>query len=182
MGLKDLLTRVVSGLARAAERPPARERPADEPIPTRSMAELYVQQGHLERAEAILLSLDGEDAALRLREVLRLQARRRLEDALRASPEDGLTVTRDAELLAVAWAISEDRAAGARRLVPDGALTLRLVTIAAREDRADRRVDDRPVADQGAEILEVEPGASVVVAIGLSGASGFVSIVHERAE
>lgn len=180
MGLKDLLTRVISGLTGAVERPRVAP-PKDEPIPTRAMAELYIEQGHLERAAAILRALDGSDAGTRLSEVEAMQARERLMRALaEGRGEPGVTLARDGAHCAIAWVLDEAGVARARALVADGELTLRVVRVSASvSGQVERAQTDHTIRElRGAEVVEATPGARLIVSVGLRAGERFASIAH----
>ncbi|MCB9595906.1 MAG: hypothetical protein H6719_24515 [Sandaracinaceae bacterium] len=177
MGLKDLLARVISGLTGASDAP--RVKPPDEPIPTRAMAELYIDQGHLDRAAAILAGLDTPAAAERLSEVRAMQARERLRAAVETHAEPGVTLARDGAYCAIAWVVDEPGCARAAALLGGGELTLRVVSVRAVDGAVERTTSDRPAGSpRGVEVVEIAPEARLVVSVGLARDGGFVSIAH----
>lgn len=170
MGLKDLLNRVISGISgdrtEATAEPAARE---DEPIRTRTMAEVLVTQGHLERAIGILRELDGDEAL-----------RRRLELEARLGCTSGVALRREGAAAGIAWTLDDEGVSRARLVLgSDGALAVRVVRVDAdgRTQTEDTTVD----AAEGSHALEISTGDVVIVSVGLIEAGRFVSIAHARA-
>ena len=185
MGLKGLLSKVIN-LARGVgdEEPPGQEPGslprdgAEEPIRTKTMAELLVQQGHLERAAAIYAELEGEEE--RLSEIQGLLFRRALEHRAATFEGDGLGIARDDGHTALAWRIGEPGLRRAQGLLGEGGrLALRTVLV-GREGAHVRReeADQDLAAAEGALTLEVAPEVRVIVSVGLLHDARFVSIAH----
>jgi len=162
--------------------PPAAGSPvAREPIPTRTMAELLIDQGQLERAIAILASLGDDGARTRLAEIESRLAKSRLEKAAAAHRRDGVAILSERGVRAVVWRVDEAGLARARALLrAEGQLTLRIVTVEADAALAvSNRSEDRgPIEQSGFELLETGPGARLVVSVGLREADRFVSVAH----
>jgi len=192
---RALLGRVVSmartALDRREEAPRAAAAPpsSSEPIATRTMAELLIRQGHLERARSILreLAADGGDA-----EVAALLADvegRLADDALRDLAESRLRIAKEpfVALLDVphgrglVWRLDEaDLGRGRALLGANGVLTLRVVQIVAHPDHSveSRREDRRPLEPAGWTRLDAPEGARLVASVGLSEGERFVSVLH----
>jgi len=170
VGLKDLLGKVISGIASkrtdALPDEPARE---DEPIRTRTMAEILVDQGHLERAIGILRELESDDVL-----------RRRLELQARLGVAAGVELRREGDAVGVAWTLDEDAVARARLVLRgDGALALRVVRVAA--DGGTTIEDAAAESSEGSASLAVSPTDVLIVSLGLRDGDRFVSIAHARA-
>lgn len=189
---RQMLGKVV-GLAREAlERrssrppPPSPEPKIDEPIRTRTMADLLVTQGELARALAILEELrrdrpDDAELAERcasLRE--RVDGDRAVERARglegRAGPYVELVTVGEAR--AVAWSIDDAGLERARALLEgEGELTLRVVTVRAVDGVAKREREDHAVERRGSRSLPYGE-ARCVISVGLASGDLFVSIAH----
>lgn len=193
---RSLLGRVV-GLARSAlerrnepsasisEPPPP---PAREPIRTRSLARLLEEQGHLERALAIVRELaekEPEDEELP-RWASRLERRiaERALEARSAEASAGVEIVPAGSSRGVVWAVDDAGLARARALLgTQGELTLRIVQVLANEDyRVETRQQDRRLIQaRGWALLDAPSHARLVIAVGLSEAARFVSIAHASA-
>lgn len=188
---RAILGRVI-GLARGAleprsEPPPPPAEPA-EPIRTRSLARLLEEQGHLERAIAILRDLERDDDDPELRAWRARLERETSESALRARARALLAregsfveILGDAGARAVVWRVDEAGLARARALLgASGALTLRVVRVLSHPDRSveSRQEDRRPLEASGWALLDVGPSAKVVASVGVAAAERFVSVAH----
>lgn len=194
---RALLGRVVSMARTALDRgepreeapeAPAADRPP-EPIATRTMAELLIRQGHLERAAAILRELcrgggDEELAALRADVEGRLadDALRRTATARLRGPGGPFVEILDVPHgRGVAWRVDEASLARGRALLgAPGELTLRVVRVISHPDHTveSRREDRRPLEPSGWARLESVPNARLVVSFGLADGERFVSVLH----
>ncbi len=180
MGLKGLLSKVVDFARGVSAAEPARasdETLPDEPIRTKTMAELLVEQGHLERAVAIYRALDGEEE--RLHELERRLALDELaRQALGAS--DGVGLVRQDDACAVAWRVDRAGLARARAVLgTDGQLTLRVVRIGHRQEGALRSHHDRDASVRsGVALVDALASDRVVASVGLLDGDRFVSIAH----
>jgi hypothetical protein len=177
---------------------------AEEPIRTRSMAQLLASQGHRERALAIyeeLLANDSSDVALE-REALSLRRGEPVADVVLPAPSQarpsqapsGVWSSSKEQLtcegepnsgLLLRWTITHEGERRARAVLGvddgDGELTVRLVSIRPDADRIVRSeiTEHGPVAASG----EWSPGPLLdaercVAAIGMRSGDRFVSIVH----
>jgi hypothetical protein len=178
---------------------------AEEPIRTRSMAQLLASQGHRERALAIyeeLLANDSSDVALE-REALSLRRGEPVADVALPVPSrearpsqapSGVWSSSREQLtcegepnsgLLLRWTITHEGERRARAVLGvddgDGELTVRLVSIRPDADRIVRSeiTEHGPVAASG----EWSPGPLLdaercVAAIGMRSGDRFVSIVH----
>ena len=154
---------------------------AREPIATRTMAELLIDQGHLERAIGILRGLGDDSAKDRLREVESRLTRERLQKVAAAHSDHGVAIFAERDARAVGWNIDEPGIRRARALLgTDGELTLRIVTVEADPAHAvsSRRVDRGPIERRGAALLDAGPAARLVISVGLCSGDRFVSIAH----
>jgi len=169
MGLKDLLNKVISGIAGDRSEATAAAAPReDEPIRTRTMAEVLVDQGHLERAIGILRELDGDDVVAR-----------RLELQARLACTAGVTLRREGAAAGIAWKLDDVGVERARLVLgSDGALALRVVRVGS-DGRA--RTEDSAVEVVDSVGLEVSVGDVLVVSVGVRDGDRFVSIAHARA-
>lgn len=168
-------------VAAVAERRTPEPAVAREPIPTRTMAELLIDQGHLERAIGILRGLGDDDARARLRAVESRLIRERLQKVAGAHTDRGVAIYAERDSRAVGWAIDELGIRRARALLgTDGELTLRIVTVEADAAHAvsSRRVDRSPIERRGSQLLDAGPAARLVISVGLCSGDRFVSIAH----
>lgn len=196
---------VVNETPRSPARPATTRTFQEEPIRTRSMAQLLAAQGHRERALAIyeeLIAKDSEDASLE-REAASL---RRGEPAPAATLPEPPRALRPSQApsgvwssskerltcegaphsgLLLRWTISDEGERRARAVLglgdSDGELTVRLVSIRPDAERVVRSeiTEHGPVAASG----EWSPGPLLdaercVAAIGMRAGDRFVSIVH----
>lgn len=191
---RSLIGRVVglarSALERRSEPPPEDSEPEQtEPIRTRSLARLLEDQGHLERALAMVRQLaaeepDDEELARWARHLERRVAETELRAALQsalASPSARVELRRASSLRGVAWRVDESGVARARALLgTPGALTLRVVRVLAHPDHSveTRQEDRRPLEASGWALLDAPERARLVVAVGLADGDRFVSIAH----
>lgn len=180
---RKLLGRVIRGVLEREPSPPRPVAPPEprEPIPTRAMAELLIDQDHLQRAIGILSTLDGDDARARLAEIEARLVRSRLTKAAAAHRSFGVAILGERGARAVTWRVEASGVARARALLGrDGELTLRIVTVEVNVDHAvtSRSRDRGPIEARGFELLDVEPGARIVISVGLRAGDRFVSIVH----
>ncbi|HJL18735.1 MAG TPA: hypothetical protein RMH99_23940, partial [Sandaracinaceae bacterium LLY-WYZ-13_1] len=168
--------------------PPA----SDEPIPTRTMAELLVRQGHLARGHAILRELarrtpdDDATAALLTDVAARLTdetLRQRGSARLKRAGPPFVELVRTETGRGVVWRLDEAALARGRSLL--GAtdattLTVRVVSIEAKPDHGveSRRADHPAEAASGWRRVDAPPTARVVVSVGLAADERFVSILH----
>jgi hypothetical protein len=182
--------------------PPAREARTQkfeqEPIRTRSMAQLLASQGHRERALAIyeeLCAQNSEDGELRT-EAERLRVGE-LPDAPalpRPSEHPHALPQRDdriecsagpGEGLRLRWAVTEDGRRRARAVLgDDGELAVRLVTIRPDPERVVRSeiTEHGPVHPSGEWMADAVAGqVRAFATIGLRQGERFVSIAHARA-
>lgn len=165
--------------------PPMPEPKIDEPIRTRTMADLLISQGEVGRALSILEELLRDhptDTALEER-VVSLRARvhgdRALEKAKARSNEPApfVDVVTVGEAHAAAWSIDDAGLERARTLLEaEGELTLRVVTVKAVDGAPAREREDHTVQRSGARSLG--SGARFVVSVGLASEDRFVSIAH----
>lgn len=191
---RTLLGRVVSmartALPRRSSTPPApapEEIHSPEPIATRTMAELLIEQGHFERAAAILrkLATTGDRA---IGALLTEVENRLADDALRARATARLEAPGGSfvELLGVehgrgvVWRSDEASLSRGRALLgAPGQLTLRVVQVVARDDLSvSTRWEDHPVQPSGWRRIDAPATARLVVSLGLSEGAQFVSIRH----
>ncbi|MFO0694189.1 MAG: hypothetical protein U0230_11580 [Polyangiales bacterium] len=171
----------------------ARAAIADEPFPTRTMAQILSAQGEKRRALAIyraLVAKDPDDADL-------AAEMRAVAKALETSPppaprpsED--TVTADQEVVAVrvdktsvlvSWEVSDAGIERAKRLLPDArGLAARLVVVAPDPEEVVRtEAKQRGVERMGEWLVAgLPPGAYATAAVGLVDGERFVSIAHAR--
>jgi hypothetical protein len=200
---RAILDRVVS-IARNAIPPRKSEPPAsaprksdpppvpgeDEPIRTRSMARVLEEQGHYDRALAIVRDLaHARPHDVELTSWLEALEHRIADTALRelararlAKDEDAfIEITAQGTLRGVAWRLDERGIDRARALLRGrGTPTLRVVTIIAHPDHSvETRQEDRlPIETSGYATLEVPKNAKLVVSIGLSESGRYASIAH----
>ncbi len=188
---QSILDRVI-GLARGAIRrrsePPRAAEEAPEPIETRSMARLLEQQGHLERALAIVRKLEERDADAELRawreRLERSIAQSALRDRARARLERSGTfaeVIAERGARAIVWRVDDEGLARGRELLgAKGALTLRVIRVLAHPDHSveSRQEDRRPLEASGFAIIDSEPSAKIVASVGVADGERFVSIAH----
>lgn len=186
---RAMLGRVVDLARGALERkePSSEERGADEPIRTRTMAELLIDQGEVARGAAILRELamdhpDDEDLARRCRELAAQVAQARAREHLDASEGPFVELLAEGETRAVAWAIDEAGRARARAVLgDDGELTLRAVRIAPDADgKVAPEQEDRSIEPRGTQLLGAGEATRWVVSVGLRRGDRFVSIAHAR--
>ena len=188
---RSLLGKVVglarSALERRSEPPPASVASApDEPIRTRSLARLLEDQGHLERALAMVRELaaasSGDEELARWAEHLE---RKIAESVLGArAARLGVEIVEAAGRRGAVWKIDEAGLGRARALLgAEGELTLRVVRIVRGADyRVESRQEDRrPLEPSGWALLDAPPGTRLVVSVGLAEDARFVSIAHASA-
>ncbi|MGE0788954.1 MAG: hypothetical protein AB7S26_24995 [Sandaracinaceae bacterium] len=162
---------------------------ADEPIRTRTMAELLIEQGETERGLSILQELEKDrphDSDLRARtaeiegQVRAQRAERRAKARLAAGGGPFVELFAEAATRAVAWTVDDHGLERARAVLGEaGTLTLRSVVVAAHKDRSvETRRTDRPVSVKGAITLGAQADARWVVSVGLAAGERFASIAH----
>ena len=195
---RSLLGRVVgmarSALDRGAPRSTRRSEPPpdelagapDEPIRTRSLARLLEEQGHLERALAMVRELAAEHAGDEELARWAGQLQRRIaEKILRERPARiGVEIVRAAGVPGVTWKIDEAGLGRARALLgAPGELTLRVVRIVVGPNHSveSRQEDRRPLEPSGWALLDAPAKARLVVSVGLADGARFVSIAHASA-
>lgn len=192
---RALFGRVVSmaksALDRREETPapaPTRDDAPREPIATRTMAELLIQQGHLERARGILSELaarrDADPAVAELRAAVDAKlTERELRRVATTRSGSGafVEIVRAATGRGVVWRVDDPALDRGRALlgVP-GALTLRVVEVVAHPDGGveSRRADHGPIEREGTWRLDTAPNAKLVVSVGVADAERFVSVLH----
>jgi len=188
----------VLGMAKSAldrrALPEAIAEPPKEPIRTRTMARLLLQQGHEERALSILRELARtrpEDSGLSAeiadleRRIDERDLRERCTAMLEVRAGSFCAVVSAGALRAAVWRVDEAGHTRARTLLGSpGALTLRTISVVARSDYAvhSERSDRRPLEPSGWAHLDVDAGARVVVSVGLAEDDRFVSIAHATHE
>ena len=194
---RALFGRVV-GIAKAAiegrvtpSSPPPSALEADEPeepIATKTMAMVLIDQGHLDRARTILEELAAEGDDPEVREALAEVNRRRASEVLRPRaealhaerPGTFVSIVRDDGIVGVVWRVDDEaRRRGQALVEADGALTLRVVRVRARADRSVESLrDDHGIEDAGWLALEGAEDARLVVSVGLAAEDRFASVSH----
>lgn len=183
---RSALDRGTARTARRSEPPDELVGAPDEPIRTRSLARLLEEQGHLERALAMVRELAAEHAGDE--ELARWAGhleRRIAEKVLRERPARiGVEIVRAAGVPGVTWKIDEAGLGRARALLgAQGELTLRVVRIVVGPNHSveSRQEDRRPLEPSGWALLDAPAKARLVVSVGLAEGARFVSIAHASA-
>lgn len=168
--------------------PIAEDAMLEEPIRTRTMAELLLAQGQLERALRILRELGAGSS----RDPSLVALLERVEDdaAGRASSRESKAILRANEGLvlrvigerprcAVVWRADDGACARSAALVGEGACALRIVRVRACPDHSvETSTEEHEVAREGFERVTLEHGTHAVVALGTRGPRGFASMIH----
>ncbi len=193
---RALLGRVV-GLARSAldrrSTPPEEPAPApsEEPIRTRSMARLLEQQGHPERALAIVRELsqgapEDRELAAWAERLAPTVAQRALQERAHAWLENGagVHILSSGSARAVVWRVDEASIERARALLgARGLLTLRVIRVLALPDLSveTTQEDRRPLEASGWAVIDSPLGARLVISVGVAEGERFVSVAHAAA-
>lgn len=156
--------------------------PENEPIQTRTMAQLLAEQGHEERAAEIYRSIlrrNPEDLALR-NELNELEVSRSSQIPMPPEENDEISCHMQDGLVIVNWKISSSGMRRSKLILPDGELTLRCVLISTQANgRVLDEQQDFAVQAHGTKSLDaLVSGTRIAAAVGLKDGREFVSIAH----
>lgn len=152
----------------------------NEPLPTRTMARLLAEQGHLDRAQAIYWKLQKESPDdTTIAAEFEALAKRPLSSSRTENAGDEIVFASGKAGVVVAWTLAEATLSEARAVCGGGELVLRAVVVRAKDERIARRILDSPISQHDdTALIEALPGARVTAAIGFLDGDRFFSVLH----